>query len=186
MPRDKKTSTPARKTAALKAVPKHAPKRNGAKSGQRQSLTERPDAPLGYHILASARAYSHALQLALAAKPATAKLTVPRLQALQIIASNDGIHGADLACALDVTPQTVTTILNSLLDNGWIDRRAGKGRALKAYLTKEGRAQLNKGIAVLLKVDETLAGTYSHDGAEADVLTDLLRMGRQSFGLQAA
>lgn len=190
MPRETK-STPARKKAAkktaLKAVQKRAATPKAAPPPVAK-LHEDPNAPLGYHIMASARTYANALATALAAKPSTAKLTVPRLQALQLIAANDGISGADIARALNVKPQTVTTIINSLTANGWIERVSipGKGRALHTHLTREGRAQMNKGVAALAKVDEALANTYSHDGAEAAVLTDLLSLGRETFTPQAA
>lgn len=184
MPREKKNTTPAGKKANRKPTVRRA-----KQDPQIPGPADAPDAPLGYHILASARAYTHALHAELAAKPSTRTMTVPQLQTMQIIAANDGIIGSDIARALNITPQSVTTILNSLSSRGWIQRTAapGKGRAMPTRLTASGRAQMNKGVAALARVDEKLADTYSHDGAEAAVLADLLRLGRLTFtGSQAA
>lgn len=179
MPREKK-STPTPKTRALKAVPKPE------EPVKVPALTDAPDAPLGYHILASARVYTNALHTALAAKRSTAKLTVPRLQAMQVIAASDGITGADIARALNVTPQTVTTIISNLDAFGWIERRSGQGRAIETRLTARGRTQMNKGVEVVAKVDKELAGSFSYDDAEAAVLINLLRHGRQTFTMPQA
>jgi DNA-binding MarR family transcriptional regulator len=143
-------------------------------------LTAMRGASLGYQMMAVAHRYAVTLDKALNKTPATRGITVPQLQTLQLMAVNPDSCGADLARALGVQPQTMTSVLGSLRRQGLIVNLAhvsGQGRALALALTAEGKEMLQQGRKVARKVDRKLAQAYSHDGREVEVLADLLMLG---------
>src|SRR6476661_7536619 len=50
------------------------------------------------------------------------ELTMPQFKLLLLIAAGDGPRVSDLAQALRVTPPTITTVLDRLVDHGFVRR----------------------------------------------------------------
>jgi DNA-binding MarR family transcriptional regulator len=142
------------------------------------AIADGDGAPLGYRLMAVAHIYDNRLGQALRAKnPA---MTVPRMQALQLINANPGVSGAELARAMYVKAQSITGMLAAMNGLGWIGRASvpGNGRVVENTITATGKTELRSAVRTLNKLEKRLADAYSHDGREQRALAELLTLGR--------
>lgn len=92
-------------------------------------------------------------------------LTGAQFAVLAHVAHRPGITGAELARALGVTPQNVTTLAARLQERGMLERRAHPSLAhvLELYLTADGRAALACADHALAMVDAEVAAMLGPD-----------------------
>lgn len=188
MPRETGTAKVLFSGADTPPLPKRVPKTGRTAKKHRSPrtpvtvpLAARDGVPLGYRLMAAAHVYSTALGKALRSHTPTRHLTVPQLQTLQLLNTSPGTCGADLARALGVQPQTMTSISSTLVAQGLIAPVGGVGRTVDLELTGTGSAMLRAALAVAEDVNKRLDAAYSYDGAEAAALAKLLELGRLAF-----
>lgn len=72
------------------------------------------------------------------------ELTMPQFKLLLLIASEDGLRASDLALGMGVTPPTITTVLDRLVEHGLVRREDDRRdrRQVIARVTEEGAALL--------------------------------------------
>lgn len=177
------TKAPARK----KAEPARKPRKPKPMIAPRPDVT--PPVPLasgsvGFQILAVCRHYNADLLAAFTANPTTRGLTVPRYLTLRVIRASPNIHGAGMARAVQISPQTMTTIMTGLVDLGWIERTnvPGHGRVVYNTLTPAGRRVLDAAEEAVGKVDAKLEKAFSHDdGRGIENLGAMLHQAEKAF-----
>jgi DNA-binding MarR family transcriptional regulator len=113
----------------------------------------------------------------MAAKSAAVKesgLTVPQYAALLVLWENPGISAAGLARGCQVTPQTMTTILQNLESQGLIERtqHPWHRNVMEIRLTEAGEAAFNKADAKAVPLERRLAAAFSPE--EYQTLVTLL------------
>lgn len=113
---------------------------------------------------------SAALRSEIAAALAPLNLPFPQYVCMRVLFKNPGWSNADLARAIDVTPQSMNTVLQALQDAGLVSRpdTVDSGRARPAQLSRSG--------AVLLKQADVLAR-----GAEGRLLSGISARQRSDF-----
>jgi DNA-binding MarR family transcriptional regulator len=113
----------------------------------------------------------------MAAKSAAVKesgLTVPQYAALLVLWENPGISAAGLARGCQVTPQTMTTILQNLEAQGLIERtqHPWHRNVMEIRLTEAGEKAFNKADAKAVPLERRLAAAFSPE--EYQTLVKLL------------
>src|SRR3954454_11381659 len=113
----------------------------------------------------------------MAAKSAAVKesgLTVPQYAALLVLWESPGISAAGLARGCQVTPQTMTTILQNLESQGLIERtqHPWHRNVMEIRLTEAGEAAFNKADAKAVPLERRLAAAFSPE--EYQTLVTLL------------
>ena len=107
----------------------------------------------------------------------TTRLTAARMSALRIIIDNDGSTGGQIAQSEQVTPATITRVLDGLDESGFIVREPSRQdrRIVDVRATEAGRAAFREAEASRI---ERLAGELSTLNAEerASVSEALLRL----------
>jgi len=76
-------------------------------------------------------------------------ITLVQWDALRHVSENPGASSHDLARLTFQTDQAFGTLSSRLLERGWIERRAGSGRAIRHHLTRSGKKLLARGSAVV-------------------------------------
>ncbi|MFL6076773.1 MAG: MarR family winged helix-turn-helix transcriptional regulator [Mycobacteriales bacterium] len=104
----------------------------------------------------------------MAAKNAAVKeagLTVPQYAALLVLWENPGISAAGLARGCQVTPQTMTTILQNLEAQGLIERtqHPWHRNVMEIRLTEAGEAAFDRADARAVPVERRLAAAFTPD-----------------------
>jgi DNA-binding MarR family transcriptional regulator len=74
------------------------------------------------------------------------EVAFPQYLCMRVLSKYPGHSNADLARALDVSPQAMNMVLRGLQDRGLVDRPATvpSGRSLPAQLTREGEELLKR------------------------------------------
>lgn len=183
-----KTKATAAKSPAPKAAAPRKPRPAGWRRRREQKnfvpLTSIKNVPLGYRLMAIAHVYSTTLTNALHQRPDTATLTVPQLQALQLLDANGDACNAELARAMLVQPQSMTSIASSLRARGLIselEAEDGQGRATVIVLTPKGRQTLTAARKTLKDVEQRLSEAYSYDEREIKALETMLDVGLRTL-----
>lgn len=93
-------------------------------------------------------------------------ITLTGYTALRILASQPHLTLAQLARRCYVRPQTLTRIVSTLAERGWINRNAHpeSERALSLQVTDHGLTALEEMGTEVLKVSATLNATLGRDG----------------------
>jgi DNA-binding MarR family transcriptional regulator len=70
------------------------------------------------------------------------KLSMPGLGVLRILMSQDGLKASEVADRAWSTPGTLTSVVNTLVRDGFVERRADEAdrRVVRLYITDQGRA----------------------------------------------
>jgi DNA-binding MarR family transcriptional regulator len=108
-----------------------------------------------------------------------AGLTLPAYTALSVLRAQDGLSNARLARRSLVTPQSMSEVLASLLEQGYVRRLAepGHGRIIRIELTRAGLRALERCDRAVDEVEREMLGDL--DAGEAAGLRDaLIRCGR--------
>ena len=113
----------------------------------------------------------------MAAKTAAVKdagLTVPQYAALLVLWENPGISAAGLARGCQVTPQTMTTILQNLEAQGLIERtpHPWHRNVMEIRFTEAGKATFDQADARAVPVERRLAAAFTPE--EHQTLVKLL------------
>jgi len=103
-----------------------------------------------------------------------AGLNVPQYTVLLVLAEEPGLSGAALARRCLVTPQTMSTVLNTLETKGLVSRQNHPVHThiQEARLTRKGRAALTKADAAAVEVERELAKQFTDE--ERALLRELL------------
>jgi DNA-binding MarR family transcriptional regulator len=101
------------------------------------------DQPLGYLL---SRVMSALRAEVTAAVLDPLEVAFPEYLCMRVLSKYPGHSNADLARALDVSPQAMNMVLRGLQDRGLVSRPATvpSGRSLPAQLTREGEELLNR------------------------------------------
>ena len=96
-------------------------------------------------------------------------LTVSQYSCLFRLSVEPGISAADLARATFVTRQSMTTMLEGLLERGLVERatRAETGRALPVALTAKGTKELARARDVVDELESLLQADLGQPEADA-------------------
>ncbi|ATL68748.1 MarR family winged helix-turn-helix transcriptional regulator [Nocardia terpenica] len=115
-------------------------------------MSEFDDLPLGYLLYRA----TTALHPRMNARLRPLGLTVPALVCMKLLAVRPGLSNAELARTVNVSPQTMNTVLRGLQERGAVVRPATvtSGRALPAQLTAEGRKLMRRAQAAVRAADE--------------------------------
>lgn len=114
-------------------------------------MKKQGDPPLGYLLSrASAR-----LRTEVSDGLGPLGLTFSQYLCIRVLSVNPGMSSAELARALNVSPQAMNTVLRGLEDIGTVSRPASVpvGRALPARLTAAGAALLERTDAVVQRAE---------------------------------
>jgi len=109
------------------------------------------------------------------------EITAGQFMALSHLASHPGINRADLARALQVTPQAVSGLVGQLADRGLLDRTASRpGHSIELRLTLAGEETVRQAEALVDALSRQLLAqcvrpesVASMDGAFRHVLNRL-------------
>lgn len=98
------------------------------------------DAPLQALMLSAAKLFGAYAQSTVDA--AGLKLSMAGLGVLRVLASADGLKASEVAARAWSSPGTLTAVVNTLVKDGFVERRADPGdrRVVRLYITDEGRA----------------------------------------------
>lgn len=82
---------------------------------------------------------------------------------MRVLSKNPGWSNADLARAIDVTPQSMNAVLKALQDTGWVSRpdTVDSGRARPAQLSRSGAALLKQADVLAREAEERLLSGIS-------------------------
>lgn len=96
-------------------------------------------------------------------------ITLTGYSALRILAAQPHLTLAQLARRCYVRPQTLTRIVSTLAERGWVSRGAHpeSERALSLQVTEDGRVALEEMGAEVLRISATLNATLGTDGITA-------------------
>ena len=94
------------------------------------------------------------------------KLSLSANGALEMIGSNPGITGSELARQSLKTQQAISQVTGRLVRLGYVERRVGPGRGVGLYLTEAGSAALAEGGASEQEVDRRLCELLGEEEAE--------------------
>lgn len=111
----------------------------------------------------------------------TTRLTAARMSALRIIIENDGTTGGQIAQAEQVTPATITRVLDGLAESGFIEREPSRRdrRIVDVRATDAGRTAFREAVASQI---ERLAGDLAILSAEDRAeISDAMRHLEQVF-----
>ena len=97
------------------------------------------DAPLHLLLLAAARVMGAFYAGTLA--QAGVRLSPAGLGVLRVLLAGDGLKSSDVAARGWSSPGTLTSVVNTLVREGYVERRtdAGDRRVVRLYLTEQGR-----------------------------------------------
>lgn len=105
------------------------------------------------------------------------ELTVIEWYILRALYETDGQHASELAAAVGRAATSFTPNLDKLQNKGLIERRpdAGDRRAVRIYLTKDGKNKRNAVLDAAENIDQEIASMFSHGNFETflDVLNGL-------------
>lgn len=106
---------------------------------------------------------SAALRSEITAALAPLNLPFPQYVCMRVLSKNPGWSNADLARAIDVTPQSMNTVLQALQDAGLVSRpdTVDSGRARPAQLSRSGTALLKQAEALAREAEERLLSGIS-------------------------
>lgn len=106
---------------------------------------------------------SAALRSEIAAALAPLNLPFPQYVCMRVLFKNPGWSNADLARAIDVTPQSMNTVLQALQDAGLVSRpdTVDSGRARPAQLSRSGAALLTQADVLARGAEELLLSGIS-------------------------
>ncbi|MBU0596068.1 MarR family transcriptional regulator [Candidatus Bipolaricaulota bacterium] len=87
---------------------------------------------------------------------------------------HDGVPQRELSQAMHVSPASVTTMLQRMERDGWIDRQRDEAdqRVVRVFLTKKSKGLRAKARTVFREMEEELASVYTD--AERETLERLL------------
>lgn len=94
------------------------------------------------------------------------ELTMPQFKLLLVIAAGNGPRVSDLAQALRVTPPTITTVLDRLVDHGLVRREDDlrDRRQVITRVTSDGAALLSRlGVYASAEVADCVAALSAHE-----------------------
>lgn len=106
---------------------------------------------------------SAALRSEIAEALAPLNLPFPQYVCMRVLSENPGWSNADLARAIDVTPQSMNTVLQALQDAGLVSRpdTVDSGRARPAQLSRSGVALLQQADVQAREAEERLLSGIS-------------------------
>lgn len=106
---------------------------------------------------------SAALRSEIAEALAPLNLPFPQYVCMRVLSENPGWSNADLARAIDVTPQSMNTVLKALQDAGLVSRpdTVDSGRARPAQLSRSGVALLQQADVQAREAEERLLSGIS-------------------------
>lgn len=108
------------------------------------------------------------------------RLTAARLSAMRLIIENDGTTGGQIAQAEQVTPATITRVLDGLYENGFIEREPSRRdrRIVDVRATEAGRAAFREAVAAQIeRLANDLVTLSAEDRAKiSDAMRYLERM----------
>lgn len=106
---------------------------------------------------------SVALRSEIAAALAPLNLPFPQYICMRVLSKNPGWSNADLARAMDVTPQSMNSVLQALQDAELVVRpdTVASGRARPAQLSRSGAALLNRAEVLAREAEERLLSGIS-------------------------
>jgi len=92
-------------------------------------------------------------------------LTPPQYGVLSVLARNPGLSGADLARAVNTTPQAANEVLATLERKRLIERRPHPthGRILRATLTDEGQRRLQAATPAVRALEAAIEDGFTAD-----------------------
>jgi DNA-binding MarR family transcriptional regulator len=146
----------------------HEPPKEAAERGAKPTFEPRQRLPLlmmqAFHY--SRRAFDEAVR--------PHGLTASQVGALNRIAHEPGISGADLGRRMFTTPQAAQLMLASLERKGLVERKPDPsyGRIVRSVLTEDGRRILDACADDVLDVEQRLCAPL--DTGELETLIDLL------------
>ena len=117
------------------------------------------------------------------------ELTMPQFKLLLLIAAGDGPRVSDLAQALRVTPPTITTVLDRLVDHGLVRREddVRDRRQVITRVTGEGAALLSKlGVYSSAEIADCVAALDAREAAGLFEGLDAFHRVRQARSLAQA
>lgn len=135
------------------------------------------DTSLGYLL----KEASATLRMSMEAVLRPLGMTITHYSCLELLSQRPGLSNSQLARGAFVTRQSMNVLLQSLEQDGYVERPAfaPSGRVLPAKLTKRGRAQLAKASAAVKAVeDQMLSGL---DEARSDAFRQILKSCIQSL-----
>lgn len=106
---------------------------------------------------------SAALRSEIAEALAPLNLPFPQYVCMRVLSENPGWSNADLARAIDVTPQSMNTVLQALQDAGLVSRpdTVDSGRARPAQLSRSGTVLLQRADVLAREAEEHLLSGIS-------------------------
>ncbi|MGH3724650.1 MAG: MarR family winged helix-turn-helix transcriptional regulator [Mycobacterium sp.] len=106
---------------------------------------------------------SVALRSEIAAALSPLNLPFPQYICMRVLSQNPGWSNADLARAMDVTPQSMNTVLQALQDAELVARpdTVASGRARPAQLSRSGAALLKRAEVLAREAEERLLSDIS-------------------------
>jgi DNA-binding MarR family transcriptional regulator len=120
------------------------------------------DQPLGYLL---SRVMSALRMEVTAAVLDPLEVAFPEYLCMRVLSKYPGHSNADLARALDVSPQAMNMVLRGLQDRGLVNRPASvpSGRSLPAQLTREGEELLKRTDAGVRAAERKLMANLTHE-----------------------
>src|SRR3954447_13887750 len=110
------------------------------------------------------------------------EVAFPEYLCMRVLSKYPGQSNADLARALNVSPQAMNMVLRGLEDRGLVTRPASvsSGRSLPAQLTREGEELLEKTDAGVREAEDRLMANLSAR-QRADFMQILASLGSDPF-----
>jgi DNA-binding MarR family transcriptional regulator len=120
------------------------------------------DQPLGYLL---SRVMSALRTEVTAAVLDPLEVAFPQYLCMRVLSKYPGHSNADLARALDVSPQAMNMVLRGLQDRGLVSRPASvpSGRSLPAQLTRDGEELLKRTDAGVRAAERKLMANLTDD-----------------------
>ena len=124
-------------------------------------MERQDDAPLGY--LLSRAAARLRTEVTEGLRPL--ELTFPQYICMRLLSVTPGMSSAELARAVNVSPQAMNTVLRGLEDMGAVSRPPSVpvGRALPARLTRSGAALLKRTDVVVQRAEAHVLSGLTND-----------------------
>lgn len=124
--------------------------------------------PLSLEVFRCLKRTTH-LQRQMMMRTMAEGFSFPRVGLLRVVGCDDGISQRDLADEMHLARPTITTMLNGLEEEGYVERRADAAdrRLTRVYLTDKGRAVHERAKeAFASHVNETIGGMDRTDRSE--------------------
>lgn len=132
--------------------------------------------PLSMQVFHELKRHGH-IQRQIMTRGTSSGFSFPRVACLRTLAHADGISQRDLAEMLHLSRPTVTTLLQGLEDDGYIERRPDEKdrRVTRAFITERGREVNAEGREFFTRqLNETIGTMSEEDRSELARLLKLL------------